>query len=103
MSQKQQSLFYAGPTKDFEEEKEGGYQPNSRRYSIEIMNFDYDTSDSSDSYQIPSNSFPPKNQRDIFIQKKLTNVKFPSFFCLGFFLTVFLLIILKFFSEFALN
>ena len=61
-----------------DEEEKHEYKPNSRRYSIDIMNFDYDTDEVNNSYQMQSNSFPPKAQnfeKDIFKPKKLTNVK----------------------------
>jgi len=77
ITQKQQNIFYSGNIVEEEEEKQET-KMNSRRYSIDIMNFDYDTGSSSDSYQMQSSSFPPKDQKDILRSKKFLNV--PNYF-----------------------
>ena len=66
-----------------EEEEKQDPRITSRRYSIDIMNFDYDQNGSSDSYQMQSSSFPPKDQKfekEILRSRKFLNVRFLKLF-----------------------
>lgn len=71
LSQKHQNHFSRGKVLEKEEEKHE-YMSTSRRYSID---FDYESPKSPDSYQMFSNSFPPKDENELFKPKKIANVK----------------------------